>query len=57
VCTNCVEGPFSRVLADMTGPAGKDVYWYTRDKSRDKVSQDEVSAVKSQEEQLMAEVC
>lgn len=35
---------------------GKDVYWYTREKGDTKVGNDEVQAVKQQEEQLMAEV-
>ena len=36
--------------------AGKDVYWYTRDKSQQDSLADEVQAVKQREEELMLEV-
>jgi hypothetical protein len=36
--------------------AGKDVYWYTREKERSEADGSELRAVKEHEEQLMAEV-
>ncbi len=47
-----------QIVGDLFFFAGKDVFWYTREKKdEDDVMGNELRAIKEREEELMAEVC